>query len=138
MKFKFRLEKVLRVRSIEEGEREVFLQRQRELQEAVAHLESLKLKKNEVAQFGYAQKDLELRAAAYRYMDHLDGKIEKQNEVIAQCQARMIEAREVWMKAKQKVELLEKLRERRLAEFRLEQDRAEQKLLDDMGSRVRA
>ena len=138
MKFKFRLERYCVFATLRKSKTRRFLQRQRELQEAVSYLDSLKLKKKEVAQFGYAQSDLELRTAAYRYMEHLDEKIEQQTKVVAQCQTRLMEARDAWMKAKQKVELLEKLRERRLAEFRLEQDRAEQKLLDDMGTRARA
>lgn len=139
MRFRFRLEKVLRVRRIEEEqEREVFLARQRDLHDAKARLEKLQHERREVAQFGYGQRDLHIRTAMYNYLEHIDKKIDQQRQVVLDCQNRLSLAREAWLNARQKKELLEKLKEKRFSEWVQDEQRAEQKLLDDMGNRARA
>lgn len=139
MKFKFRLDKVLRVRTIEEDQaRHELVRRQNELREAEAHLKRLKNDRREVVQFGHSQQDLTMKTATYKYLEHLDSRILKQREVVDQCQVRFNQARDQWFAAKKKKEVLEKLREKRFQEFRLEEERASQKALDDMGTRVRA
>ena len=139
MSFKFRLEKVLRVRRLEEDQaRARLLCRQKELKVAEGQLKQLRDERSEIAQFGYAQSDLVLRAAMYKYLERLDDRILKQSQVVADCQTKLAEAQDQWLDARRKKEVLEKLREKRFNEYRREEERALQKVLDDMGSRVRA
>jgi flagellar FliJ protein len=139
MSFKFRLEKVLRVRRLEEDQaRDRLLCRQKELKVAEGQLKQLRDERSEIAQFGYAQSDLVLRVAMYKYLERLDDRILKQSQVVADCQKKLAEAQDQWLDARRKKEVLEKLREKRFNEYRREEERALQKVLDDMGSRVRA
>ncbi|KLU40603.1 MAG: hypothetical protein AA931_03290 [Peptococcaceae bacterium 1109] len=139
MKFKFRLEKVLRVRRLEEDQtRHRLLHRQQELREAEEHLQSLQVQRQDVVAFGHSQPDVQLRAAMYKYLERLDGRIDRQRQVVSDRQEKLTQAKAQWLAARQRREVLENLREKRYDEYRLEQQRAEQKSLDEMGSRVRA
>jgi len=139
MKFKFRLEKVLHVRKMEEDEaRNKVLHRQKELREEEERLQVLRRERQDVLEFGRSQDDLVLRAAAYQYLERLENRIHRQQQVVADCEVRLRQARSEFFTARQKKKVLENLRARRYEEFVIEQQRAEQKVLDDIGARVRA
>lgn len=135
--FKFRLEKVLHVREIQEEH----ARNEWALQERLAREERLKLarlKKEEqaVKDFGYRQPDVQLRQAMYSYLDVLGLRIEKQAKRVREQEEIAAEAKEAWLLARQETKKVTTLREQQYDAWVKDQLRKEQKILDDMRSHL--
>ena len=135
--FKFRLEKVLNVR-------EIFEERAKNewaLQERLAREERLKLarleeQKQEIKDFGYKQSDIEMRQAMYSFLDVLKLRIERQVSRLTEQERITSEAKEAWLKARQETKKVITLRDKQYASFEIEEQRREQKVLDDTRSHL--
>lgn len=133
--FRFRLEKVLRVR-------EIFEERAKNewaLQERLAREERLKLARlqeqaEDVKAFGYQQSDIETRQAMYSFLAVLERRIALQASRLAEQEQITLEAKEAWLVARQETEKVITLRKKQYASFVKEEQRKEQKVLDDMRS----
>lgn len=135
--FRFRLEKVLKVREIQE-EQSKFRWAQ---EERLAHVERAKLarlkdQKKQIRDFGYSQGEILLRQAMYEYLESLERKVEAQTQRVAQQEEAASRAKEQWMKARQEKKKVSILKDRQYAAFVQEELHNEQKMLDDMRSRV--
>jgi flagellar export protein FliJ len=132
-RFVFRLEKVKRVRAIQEAQKKsLWAQAQNRLNAAKQKLAELKLAKSDAAQFGYNQADLSLRTAVYNYLAKLDRLIAQQEKIVAEAAEAEAEAREIWLLARQEKEKLERLEAKHYEEYLYEALRTEQRMLDDM------
>ena len=109
--FKFRLEKVERVRQlIEEQKKQEWIIREQELRRHKARLQSLLRRKDEVMEFGYGQNSLVIRTAMYDYLAVLGEEISVQESKILQCEQQTAAAKEEWFFALQEKEKVETLR----------------------------
>ena len=134
---KVRLEKVERVRQLlEEQKKQEWIIREQELRRQKARLQSLLRQKDEVMEFGYRQNSLVIRTAMYDYLTVLSEKISFQESQVVQCEKQTAAAKKEWFLALQEKEKVETLREKHFQKYRREQQRREQKLLDDMRSHV--
>ncbi|HHT37279.1 MAG: flagellar export protein FliJ [Candidatus Wallacebacter cryptica] len=132
-RFIFRLEKVKRVRTIQESQKKsLWAQAQNALNLEKQKLTNLKAVKTETLNYGYNQVDLSLRTAVYNYLAKLDRLIEAQELAVQKAAQAETKARQIWLLARQEKEKLERLEEKHYEEYVQEELRAEQKLLDDM------
>lgn len=133
--FKFRLEKVLNVREImEERAKQEWAIQERLAQQECLNLKHLEEEKGEVRNFGYKQPDLKLRQAMYTYLNVLEQRIERQEARVNKQKLKASEAKNVWLLARQETKKVSTLREKQYASFLKEEQRKEQKILDDMRS----
>lgn len=137
--FKFRLEKVLNVREILEEQ----AKHEWALQERLAREERLKLvhlqkQEQEIKDYGYSQTDLEMRHAMYAFLELLKLRIARQEESLRKQEEIAKTAQEAWVVARQETKKVATLREKRLAAFVQEEQRKEQKVLDDMRSHLQS
>lgn len=131
--FKFRLERVLRLReTLEEREKHAWGAQMALLHESESLLTEMKQMKAEVREFGYKQADLALKQAMYTYLAVLDDRIDAQTEVVIEQRQRAEQARQAWLLARRETKKVATLREREYARFKQEEQRKEQKELDDM------
>ena len=84
----------------------------------------------------YRELGLAYRPLLHQYLQHMDMKIEFQQEVVNEAAAHEHRAREIWIKARQEKEMLERLREKKYQAFVYEQARKEQNQLDDLKNNV--
>src|SRR5690554_7781879 len=83
-RFKFRLEKVLKVREIQEEQSKFkWAREERMAHEERAKLARLKEHEQEIREFGYGQGEVLLRQAMYEYLENLDRKVQRQTERVA-------------------------------------------------------
>lgn len=136
-KFKFRLEKVERVRQlVEEQKKQEWAIQEQQLRRQRAKLNSLLQQKNDVMEFGYKQNNIAIKTAMYHYLAVLNENISFQQTQVIQCEKKTASAKKEWFLALQEKEKVETLREKQYEEYRKKQLRDEQKVLDDMRSRV--
>lgn len=136
-KFKFRLEKVERVRQlVEEQKKQEWAIQEQELRRQRAKLNSLLQQKTDVMEFGYKQNSLAIKTAMYDYLAVLNENISFQQTQVIQFEKKTASAKKEWFLALQEKEKVETLREKQYEEYRKKQLRDEQKVLDDMRSRV--
>lgn len=138
-KFKFSLEPVLDQRErIEEEKQLAFAARRRELQAAQAELDRLdgqfrlnsdRLRRDHKT---LAAGDL---CAHYAHLEYLDRAITMQHGVLSQCRFAVERARVDLLEAGKERKVIEKLKERRLGEYRQLAAAQEQKDLDDSNNR---
>ena len=136
--FKFRLERVLNVRSVmEEGAKNEWALQERAAQEEREKLARLKEQEQEIKDFGHAHFDIERRQATYSFLDVLRPRIERQEVRVRQQEELAQKAKEAWLLARQETKKVSTLREKQYAAFVKEQERKEQKVLDDMRSQLK-
>lgn len=135
--FRFRLEKVLKVREIQEEQSKFrWAQEERLAHEERAKLARLQAHEQDVKAFGYGQGEILLRQATYEYLEALGRRVRMQTQRVVEQEEAAREAKEKWLKARQERKKVSILRERAYAAFVKEELSKEQKLLDDMRSRV--
>lgn len=133
--FKFRLEKVLNVKKILEEQ----AKQEWAIQERLAHQERLELEylrdqKQDIISFGHSHEDFKIRQATYSYLVVLDERIEKQIIRIEEQEKIAEEAKQKWLLTRQETEKITKLKEQDYEQFLIDEQRKEQKTLDDMKS----
>ena len=138
-RFAFTLKPVLEHRERLEDEKQLFMAaRQRELDAAAGELSRLNAQfKQYAVRLREGHKDLnsdELRAH-YAHLDYLDRAITMQRGIVAQCRQAVERARLGLLDASKDRKVIEKLKERRLQEYRTLEASAEQKELDDSNNR---
>lgn len=135
--FKFRLEKVLHVREIQEERAKMgWATEERLAREERLKLVNLKNQEQAIKDFGYAQSHIELRQAMYSFLELLKQRIERQELRVGEQELVANRAKEAWLVARQETKKITTLREQQYADFVKEEQRKEQKLLDDMRSHV--
>ncbi|NMB19568.1 MAG: flagellar export protein FliJ [Firmicutes bacterium] len=136
--FKFRLERVLNVRGVmEERAKNEWALQERAAQEEREKLARLKEQEQEIKDFGHAHFDIERRQATYSFLDVLRPRIERQEVRVRQQEELAQKAKEAWLLARQETKKVSTLREKQYAAFVKEQERKEQKVLDDMRSQLK-
>ncbi|HHY14540.1 MAG TPA: hypothetical protein GX521_00535 [Firmicutes bacterium] len=131
--FKFRLERILRLReTMEERAMYTWGERMAKLHESKEQLEELFHLKEDVRKFGYKQHDLRLRQAMYSYLAVLDKKIAAQTELVKERELLAEKARNAWFSARKETKKVTILRDKEYAHFVKEKQSKEQKELDDM------
>ncbi len=136
--FKFRLERVLNVRGVmEERAKNEWALQERAAQEEREKLARLKEQEQEIKDFGHAHFDIERRQATYSFLDILKPRIERQEVRVREQEELAQKAKEAWLLARQETKKVSTLREKQYAEFVKEQERKEQRVLDDMRSHLK-
>lgn len=136
--FKFRLERVLNVRELQEEQAKFKWAAEEQLaQEERVKLEQLREKARQIKQFGYEHQEIAVRQAMYAYLEVLSGKIEDQKQRVQEQEQAAALAKEAWFKARQETEKVSILREQQYAAFVREELQKEQKMLDDMAAKVK-
>ena len=132
-KFVFSLQKVLELREYEEDKAKL------ELGKAVAELERIKRLLQEVAQNRVAANqsrkdttDVIILMNIENYIIGLDAKKEKLLEELTMAQMFFEEKRDLYTKAMQDREVLSKLKEKQLSEYKKEVQKEEENALDDI------
>ncbi len=137
--FRFRLDKVLGVREAMEER----AKNQWALQERLAREERLKLarlqkQEQETKDYGYSQADLKTRQAMYAFLEVMKVRIARQEEDLHKQEQITKAAKEAWLVARQETKKVTTLREKQFAAFVQEEQRKEQKVLDDMRSHLQS
>jgi len=136
--FKFRLERVLNVRGVmEERAKNEWGLQERAARDEREKLARLKEQEQEIKDFGHAHFDIERRQATYSFLDVLRPRIERQEVRVRQQEELAQKAKEAWLLARQETKKVSTLREKQYAAFVKEQERKEQKVLDDMRSHLK-
>ncbi|HKM42410.1 MAG TPA: flagellar export protein FliJ [Limnochordia bacterium] len=136
--FKFRLERVLNVRGVlEERAKHEWALQERSASEERIKLVRLKEQEQEIKDFGHAYFNIERRQATYSFLDVLKVRIEKQEVRVHDQEEIAQKAKEAWFLARQETKKVTTLREKQYASFVREQERKEQKILDDMRSHLK-
>lgn len=135
--FRFRLEKVLNVREMqEERAKQEWAMQERLAREERLKLAHLRQQEQEIKDYGYEQSDIETRQAMYSFLDILKVRIDRQIERLNKQERITSEAKEAWLLARQETKKVTTLREKQYASFVKEEERKEQKVLDDMRSHL--
>lgn len=138
-KFSFTLRPVLEHRKrIEEEKQLVVAERQRDLSAAQNELARLNGRFKEYAErlrSGHMALSTEELRAHYAHLEFLDRAMTMQHAVISQCRFALDRAREELLEAAKDRKIIEKLKERRLGEYRALEQAEEQKALDDSNNR---
>ena len=135
--FKFRLEKVLNVRQMmEESAKQEWAMQERLAREERLKLAHLRQQEQEIKDYGYEQSDIETRQAMYSFLDILKVRIDRQIERLNEQERITSQAKEAWLLARQETKKVTTLREKQYASFVKEEERKEQKVLDDMRSHL--
>lgn len=136
-KFKFRLAQVAKVKAIiEEQRKHKWALANNRLLLAKEELQKLKGQRQAGLEFGYNELELGYRTLLHQYLRGMDQKIELQEEVVMKAAQQEQEAREIWIKARQEKEMLDRLRDKKYEAFIYEQARQEQNQLDDLKNNV--
>ena len=140
--FKFRLERLLEVRKLREDiarqetakavqavreQNENLMRTLREDQEGKDALRALKQKEMDLVQIRLQE----------GYLGSLERKIRREFGHLQELTHAEAEARRALTEARKKVRVLERLRERQHTAYRYDLDREEQKVLDEVGQRMR-
>lgn len=134
--FQFRLEKVRKVKKIQEEEaRQLWAEKERILQSERGKLAELEKTRADTLTYGYSQLDVNLRQAMYQYLTVIDKKIKRQKSLVEQAREQAWEAKQIWLKKRQAREVLDKLREKKYQDYLKEEAIKEQKFLDELASR---
>jgi len=138
-KFSFALRPLLEHRErIEEEKQLVLADRQRELTAAQNELARLNGQFKQYAErlrSGHNALSTEELRAHYAHLEFLDRAMTMQHAVILQCRFALDRAREALLEASRDRKVIEKVKERRLQEYRALEAAAEQKALDDSNNR---
>lgn len=138
-KFQFGLRPVLEHRKrVEEEKLQIFAQCQREFQAAEEELERLNGEfKSHSSTLREEHRTLATEELRWHYahLEYLDRRITMQHAAVSERRSEMERARGILLEASKERKAIEKLKTRKLEEFRLLQAAAEQRELDDANSR---
>lgn len=139
--FRFRLERVLQVRRLQEDlQREVFWEAQRDLDDARKHLTALQeefVRYRKLLRSRRSGKAEVQEVLSYeRYVDYLHTAIERQMRVVERLEAQLEERRRSLQEAVRRRQVLENLKERQKEDYRRYRNRILQNLLDEVGART--
>ncbi len=138
-RFAFRLEPVQKLRTHhEKTARQEWVHAKTHLETEQKTLHALQQDRSDTANFGYRQKDRELRTAMYQHLDVLERRIQSQAARVAEAAAAEERLRSIWIKRRQDREALDNLRAHDYQAFRHEQLRREQSALDDLAKNEQA
>lgn len=137
LKFQFRLHKVLEYRElVEEWAKEAYLDaRARRLQAEIAITGIVERRAHAVRHRPDSVEDM---MALERFCDRLDADQRAQESLVSLLEQEEEKARLQWLEKRTDAEAMRKLREAKLAEWRLETERAEQRELDEWAVTRRA
>lgn len=135
-KFKFSLEKILGIREFEEEQAKI------ELGKAIAETDRIKNNLKYIAQekVKYSAEisktiDLSYLTSVQNYIKGLDVQTEELLVELTQAELIVDEKRNSLTEAMQKRKALDKLKEKKFEEFKRDEDRAEENVLDDLNLR---
>lgn len=129
-RFEFRLQKVLEYREIlEQWAKDGYLEARAARLEAEAFFETLDHRRATVC--ANDAPTLEDRLAIQRVLERLDDEESQQRIIVEMLTTEEEAKRAEWLAKRQELESLAKLREDAVAQWRYEQEREEQKSLDD-------
>ena len=135
--FTFRLQRVLEYRELAEGwAKDAYLEARAARLEAVAILENIGVKRADLV--AKPAPKIEDRIALQTCLDKLTEDERQQQIVIELLVADEAKRKEEWTEARKELQALEKLRDAAFAEWRLDQERREQKSLDELSVQRRA
>jgi flagellar FliJ protein len=128
--FEFRLQKVLDYRALVEGwAKDAYLDARAARLEAVAGLESIELRRGELLKTPHTT--IEDRMAMQNCLDKFEEDERQQRIVIDMLEGDESKRKEEWTEARKELQALEKLRDKAFAEWMVDENRREQKELDD-------
>lgn len=131
--FKFQLERVWKLReTMEERAKHTWGTHMALLHESEELLKELRGMKEDVKEFGYSQGSVRLKQAMYSYLVVLEKKIAAQIEVVKERELCAEKAREAWLAARKETKKIAILRDKEYAQFVQDEQRKEQRELDDM------
>ena len=138
-RFKFDLQRILDIRATQERLRqnELAMERKKE-HEIILKIERLKEEQSDGYVSGQkilaaSRGDIRTMIAHQRYLESLERKIARTYANLDTQREAVEAAREALVEASRKRKLLEKLKDKRLAEFKKEEGVAEQKIIDEVG-----
>ena len=134
-KFKFKLETVLKHRAVlEEQSMRAFATAQGELAACVARIAVLQMEFQQVVANRSKNFEVEEIALRERHLDTLRGRIEQQERLREGLEARMDDARKHLVKSRQDREMVERLRQIKLAEHAAKALKVDQDAIDEMAT----
>ncbi|WP_276206987.1 flagellar export protein FliJ [Natranaerobius trueperi] len=136
-KFHFSLDRVLRVKEINEDKKKDEFQRAQKYKDQIEkQLNELKQSKESIIkELNDTQKNpvqIQYLKTYHNYLSSLDEQITNQSYKLQIAEKELKHVRQEWIDAKQEKRVLEKLKERHYQEFRKESLKQEQKVLDEM------
>lgn len=135
--FQFRLQRVLEYRAMAEGwAKDAYLEARAARLEAVAGLEKIERQRGDLLK--KPADALDARLAMQACLDKFEEDERQQNIVIEMLEMDEAKRKDEWTEARRELQVLEKLRETALAEWTLEENRREQKELDEWSVTRRA
>lgn len=135
--FAFRLQRVLEYRELVEGwAKDAYLEARGARLEAAAVLEAIGQKRKDL--IAKPTKTIEDRLALQACIEKSREDERQQNVVIELLESDEAKRKEDWTEARKELQALEKLRESALAQWKLEEDRREQKTADELTIQRRA
>ena len=136
-KFKFSLEKVLKIREFEEKEAQIELGKAlavvNDLNAQLKYIAEERIKSNESRA---NSSDLSFLMAVENYINGLDYKKEQLLEQLAQAQLVVEEKQKIMIEAMQKRKALDKLKENQFKDYKKELLQEEEKILDEIKNSV--
>lgn len=136
-KFKFSLQRVLRVKEIrEDQQKEKFQEAQQYKQKQQEQLDQMMNEKEKVcsdlkSKCAHPLKVHQLRTY-YNYLDRLDDHITHQEQELKKAEDMLEKERQKWIEAQKEKKIMEKLKERKWQDHRQEWFKREQKRLDEL------
>ena len=128
--FEFRLQRVSEYRALAEGwAKDAYLDARAARLEAVAGLEGIEVRRGELLKSPH--RTIEDRIAMQNCLDKFDEDERQQRIVIEMLEGDEAKRKEEWTEARKELQALEKLRDKAFAEWMVEENRREQKELDD-------
>jgi len=135
--FAFRLQRVLEYRELAEGwAKDSYLEARAARLEAVAVLEAIVQKRNDL--IAKPTDSLDDRRALQTCIEKSKEDERQQKVVIELLDTDEAKRKEEWTEARKELQALEKLRESALAQWKLEENRREQKAVDELSIQRRA
>lgn len=135
--FTFRLQRVLEYRELAEGwAKDAYLEARAARLEATAVLEAIEQRRIDLV--AKPTRDVADRLALQTCIEKSKEDERQQRIVIELLESDEAKRKEDWTEARKELQALEKLRESALAQWKLEEDRREQKTLDELSIQRRA
>lgn len=138
MKFKFSLEKVLRQRELQESlAQRDFAEAQNFLNDEIAKLQNMiQVKEESIRERNKLVQNTQTWGVSVQQINQFllgqDVRIKQQNQRLSEFEKVVEAKREILRKASVEVKIIEKLKEKKLEEFKLEFERKEQNELDEL------
>ncbi|MBS1717881.1 MAG: hypothetical protein JSS72_09145 [Armatimonadetes bacterium] len=136
-KFNFRLQKVLEYRALEEEwAKQAWLEKQAERIAAEAELQRIRDRRTSL--IASNPNTLDDRLALGRAVEKADDDDRAQQVVIAELIAEELSAHADYLRKQEDLKVLEKMKERKLEQWKLEQERKDQAALDEWSAQRKA